>query len=130
MPTLVDGLNSAIASSSSRPSRSPANLVDSLNFGFGKREFGGDLSCGLRRTTSDGVHQQAWGAGAVPREGSSLLAAEVGEIGTGRTGVQSTLDVSVRLAVPHQYQSAAHGISPAGVSPARSRASHRSASSG
>ena len=66
------------------------------------------LGGGLHGTHRQRMHQQAGRLGPQPGEVAGLLAAQRGELGARRPGVEPAVDVAVGLAVPDQQQTPAH----------------------
>ncbi len=105
-------------------------LVDAAQLDGRQRKLPADHRRGLRGPGGHRVREH--GRPARPAgELAGLVAAQRRELGAGRPGVEAALDVSVRLAVPHQDQPAAHRRDSPGGSglPSRTAASQRTASS-
>ena len=86
------------------------DLVDALEFVGVQAELAADLLGGLGGPHRHRVSDHPGRVRQVTGEGAGLLAAEVGQRRSRRPGVQATLDVAVRLSVPHQHQPPAHGL--------------------
>ena len=99
------------------------DLVDALELVGVQAELVGDLGGGLDGPSATECATIAGGCAQSAGERAGLIAAEVGQRGAGRPGVQPPLDVAVRLSVPDQHQPTTHGC------PSRSRVSQRAASS-
>ena len=99
------------------------NLVDPLEFVELHAEFTADLRGGLCGPQRHRMRNHRRPMSLVPGKRTGLFTSEIGELGTGRAGVDATFDVAVRLPVPDEHQPPAHSF------PFRSCVSHRDASS-
>ncbi len=84
------------------------DLVDAVDFISAHPEFVGDLACGLRSPHCHRVRDEAGLVRESAGKAAGLIPAEIGQSRAGRSGVEPTLDVSVRLSMPDQHQPSTH----------------------
>src|SRR3954469_8792392 len=118
MPSLVDGgelLDGRVVVTVLQ--LADLNLVDAVELVRVQVQLAADLGGRLRGTKRDRMRDNPDVVAPVLRERARLFPAPIGELPSGRAGIEPAVDVADRLAVTNPHQSAAHRLPSLGHDP-------------